>query len=416
MSETAPLALSLTIRNATKLENGSPIALVLDRRSATIGRASSTDWSLPDPDLHISSRHCDVLFRNGGYELVDNSTNGTFVNSPTARLTGPHRLTNGDVIHIGRFEVRVELVASSGAVAPPPRRVSAIPRAVLAQPPAGAPAPTPAVPAGDDDIWSRFAASNAIDWERGGFGEAGAPPAQAAQPVAPAPQVSAPQAPAPAPAPAPLAAPAPSPAAPPPAASGSSGDAAAIVTALLSGAGLESDAIHQDPGAAMHQAGLLLRRLVAGMVVMLEARARAKSQMGAQSTGLEIAGNNPLKFARTPEQALRHVLNPPERGFMSAEKAIEDSFKDLQAHQLATLKAMQGALRSTLDRFSPKSIRSRAETRGLLEKILPSARDAAMWKAYEREFSGVAFDSDEAFMDMFSKEFRKAYDDISRGL
>jgi len=424
MSETAPLALSLTIRNATKLENDSPLVLVLDRRSATIGRANSTDWPLPDPDLHISSRHCDVLFRNGGYELVDNSTNGTFVNSPTARLTGPHRLTNGDVIHIGRFEVRVELVASSGAVAPPPRRVSAVPRVVMAAPPAAAPAPapTPAVPAGDDDIWSRFAASNAIDGERGGFAEAAAPPPppQAVQPLAPAPQASAPAAtpapisaapPPPAPAPA-----APISAAPAPAASGSSGDSAAIVTALLSGAGLESDALHQDPGAAMHQAGLLLRKLVAGMVVMLEARARAKSQMGAQSTGLEIAGNNPLKFARTPEQALKHVLNPPERGFMSAEKAIEDSFKDLQAHQLATLKAMQGALRSTLDRFSPKSIRSRAETRGLLEKILPSARDAAMWKSYEKEFSGVAFDSDEAFMDMFSKEFRKAYDDISRGL
>ena len=204
-------------------------------------------------------------------------------------------------------------------------------------------------------------------------------------------------------------------AAPAPAAAGRSSDSTAIVTALLTGAGLESDVLHQDPGAAMHQAGLLLRKLVAGMVVMLEARARAKSQMGAQSTGLEIAGNNPLKFARTPEQALKHVLNPPERGFMSAEKAIEDSFKDLQAHQLATLKAMQGALRSTLDRFSPKSIRGRAETRGILEKIMPGARDAAMWKAYEKEFSGVAFDSDEAFMDMFSKEFRKAYDDISRG-
>ena len=38
-----------------------------------------------------------------------------------------------------------------------------------------------------------------------------------------------------------------------------------------------------------------------------------------------------------------------------------------------------------------------------------------MWKAYEREFSGFAFDSDEAFMDMFAKEFRKAYDDITRG-
>lgn len=410
MNETSPQALSLTIRNATRLDNGSPIVLVLDRRSATIGRANSTDWPLPDPDLHISSRHCDVLFRNGGYELVDNSTNGTFVNSQTVRLTGPHRLANGDVIHIGRYEVRAELIASAGAVAPPPRRVSAVPRAPMTPPPAAAPTPAPSSPPpppGDDDIWSRFAASNAIDWERGGFGAAATPP--------PPPPVLAPT-PAPVAAPAAAAAAATPAAAAPVASSAPAIDPAVAVGALLSGAGLESDAIHQDPGAALHQAGILLRKLVAGMVVMLEARARAKSQMGAQSTGLEISGNNPLKFARTPDQALKHVLNPPERGFMSAEKAIEDSFKDLQAHQLATLKAMQGALRSTLDRFSPKSIRSRAETRGLLEKILPSARDAAMWKAYEKEFSGVAFDSDEAFMDMFSKEFRKAYDDISRTL
>ena len=178
---------------------------------------------------------------------------------------------------------------------------------------------------------------------------------------------------------------------------------------------MERDAVQQDPAAALQQAGMLLRGLVAGMVVMLEARARAKSQMGAQGTGLEISGNNPLKFARSPEQALRHILNPAERGFMGADLAVEDGWRDLQAHQLATLKAMQGALRSTLERFSPKSIRGRAETRGMLEKILPGARDAALWKAYEREFSGVAFDSDEAFMDMFAKEFRKAYDEITRG-
>jgi type VI secretion system FHA domain protein len=93
---------------------------------------------------------------------------------------------------------------------------------------------------------------------------------------------------------------------------------------------------------------MLLRRLVAGLVVMLEARARAKSQMGAESTSLQFDGNNPIKFARTPEQALAQLLNPQQRGFMDAERAIEDAFYDLQSHQMATLKAMQGALKATL--------------------------------------------------------------------
>ena len=409
MSADRPLALTLSLRNATQLANGGPISLVLDRRSATIGRAGSTDWSLPDPDLHISGRHCDILFRNGGYELVDNSTNGTFVNNEQRRLTGPHRLRDGDVIRIGKYEVNVRLGPPPGQAAP--AKPGTIPP--VSAPAAPPPTPVP-LPPGDDDIWNKFAASNAIDWKRGGFGGAAEPAPAPTPPPAPAPVAEA-AAPAPAPAAAEAATPVPAARAPEAAADAPAPATAGALEAFLSGAGVERDAVHQDPAAALAQAGKLLRNLVAGMVVMLEARARAKSQMGAQGTGLEISGNNPLKFARSPEQAMRHILNPPERGFMDADRAVEDGWKDLQAHQLATLKAMQGALRATLERFSPKSIRSRAETRGMLEKILPGARDAALWKAYEREFSGVAFDSDEAFMDMFAKEFRKAYDEITRG-
>ena len=397
MSADRPLALTLQVRNVGQLSNGGPLSVVLDRRSATIGRASSTDWSLPDPELHISGRHCDILFRNGGYELVDNSTNGTFVNADAKRLSGPHPLRDGDLIRIGKYEVVAKLGPPPGAQVRDPT----IPPAAAAP---ASPAAAAPLPPGDDDIWNKFASSNSIDWKRGGFGA----PAPAPVPVpAPPPVAATPAAPPEAPAAAPQQV------VPVPAMVPLAGGAA--LESFLAGAGMERDAVQQDPAAALHQAGTLLRSLIAGMVVMLEARARAKSQMGAQGTGLEISGNNPLKFARSPEQALRHVLNPAERGFMPADLAVEDGWRDLQAHQLATLKAMQGALRSTLERFSPKSIRGRAETRGMLEKILPGARDAALWKAYEREFSGVAFDSDEAFMDMFAKEFRKAYDEITRG-
>ena len=87
--------------------------------------------------------------------------------------------------------------------------------------------------------------------------------------------------------------------------------------------------------------------------------------MGAETTRLELEGNNPIKFARSPEQALAQLLSSAERGFMNSDRAVEDAFYDLQSHQMATLKAMQGALRATLDRFSPESIRNRAETPGL---------------------------------------------------
>lgn len=493
------MPLTLTIRNAQRLDNGSPLALVLEQRGAVIGRAATTDWCLPDPTLHISSRHCEIRFANGRYELIDNSTNGTFLYGQAARLAGPHAINQGDVFVVGPFEVAASLDDASAAAAAqtnaapvqaewkgwnalsgdsastsaPPAAASswdakpvgsaisgsgpmsqnwAPPNAAAAPasnwgappPPAAAPEappvqsawaaspPPPSTPASDwsspaappsppsgDDIWGKFAESNVVDWARGGFGSAAAPPPapiMAANPdplglgsaPPPAPVQSPPGGFGTSPAPAPTAAP--TPAAPPPPAAAPSGGG---LTALIASTGIDPTKLKQGEAETLGQAGDLLRRLISGMVVMLEARARAKSQMGAQGTNLEFDGNNPLKFARTPEQAIAQLLNPAERGFMSSDKAIEDAFKDLQAHQMATLKAMQGALRATLDRFSPTAIKARAENKGMLAKILPTARDAALWAAYEKEFGGVAHGSDEAFMDMFAKEFRRAYEEMA---
>lgn len=214
-----------------------------------------------------------------------------------------------------------------------------------------------------------------------------------------------PRTPPPAPTPPPTKAPepAPAPAAP------SAPDAA--YAALLAELGVASSAVNISEEEAAAKAGRMLRHLLAGLMILLEARARAKDEMGASATQLRFDGNNPLKFARNVDQALQMMLNPPLRGYMEAEQAIEDSYRDLQAHQIATLKAMQGALRETISRFSPESIKQRTESSGLLSKVMPGQREAALWKAYEKQFSGVAEGSAEAFLEVFSKEFRQAYED-----
>ena len=262
------------------------------------------------------------------------------------------------------------------------------------------------------DVWGQFAASNTVDWGRG-FGAPPAPPPTPAPAPAPRAPVAPPGAFGLAPdAPPPPAAPARPSVAPAPAPPVASAPAAASPLATpAAGADETWQALLKAPPAQIAAAaGALLRNLTAGLVVMLEARARAKAQLGAQSTTLEFDGNNPFKFARSPDRVLAQLLNPPERGFMPSERAVEDSFHDLQAHQMATLAAMQGALRSTLERFSPEAIRQRADTRGVLAKIMPGARNAALWEAYEKEFEGVAKGSDEAFMDVFAKAFKAAYE------
>ena len=512
------MTLTLAVRGMERLDNGESGRLTLDRHGARIGRSPHADWSLPDPNNYVSSTHCEVDYRGGAYVLVDKSTNGTFVNGSPERLTRPHVLAEGDVIHVGHYEIEASFAGGAGAkaAAPAAPQPAATPgwnawgdaqpaapisdwggvSAPVPQPSAGwastpapqaaigggwdAPAPQaaisglgamsgawsapsvappPAAPSAWDmpqaaaapasdwsspvsaasgppaavDVWGELTSSVGVDWSRGGFG---APEPDRfglnGRAAAPAPdQVlglsggegvpAAWGSPKPAPPPAPTtdwgapATPHPpppsfgvpvSPAAPP---SRTGGEWAGF----LGAAGLNAQDLKAPPAEALAAAGGLLKRLVAGLVVMLEARARAKAQLGAQGTSLEFAGNNPLKFARSPDRALAQMLNPAERGFMDPYTAVEDAFCDLQAHQVATLSAMQGALASTLARFSPTAIRGRAEMRGVLAKILPSARDATLWQAYEREFEGVAKGSDEAFMEVFAKEFRTAYERVA---
>jgi type VI secretion system FHA domain protein len=483
------MTLTLSIRSGPA---SSPAEFVLNGRDGVIGRATSCDWSLPDPTRHVSSRHFEIRFDGQGYLLVDCSTNGTFLASTGERLSGPHRIVDGEAFTVGPFTIAARLVQASAPPAwtgwdsereqttteapgwgsPPAPANSGWSTAPAAEPaspgwgalpsqsasaggwqprtgpslaraephraaanwdtapplPQGggpatdrgwAPAPAPAappvasawdtaMPAPDpasgwssaapdrppaptpDDLWGRIAEGNVVDWARGGFGQP-VEPRRDPLGLAPATPSAAPLPPTrttPAAAPAPQTPPMPR------------------ADAFLDSLGIDTARLDDDAAA---RAAMLFRKLVAGLVVMLEARARAKAQLGAEATAFSPDGHNPLKFARTPDEALAMLLDPSQPGFMPPERAVEDAFKDLQSHQVATVRAMQGALRTTLERFSPSAIRARAGSSGVLERIVPAARDAALWQAYEREFGGVAQGSDEAFLDMFAKEFREAY-------
>src|SRR5580698_5804186 len=220
------MTLVLTITNVDRLENNQPTWFRLDRFGAVIGRSPTADWSLPDPQHYISSVHCEIDYRDSAYVLVDKSTNGTFVNGAQQRLAGPHSICAGDVIVIGHYSIKAELQGAAGAQpaesaapetpawggwqpqpaaagvdaaawdrAPPGSAISGqgamsqawAPPPVNSPPAASAwatpaPAATPAsgwsspvsdAPAAPSavDVWGQLAASNVVDWARGGFGE-----------------------------------------------------------------------------------------------------------------------------------------------------------------------------------------------------------------------------------------------------
>jgi len=78
--------------------------------SLTIGRGSSNDLVLPDPDQMLSRNHCVIEDHNGNVVVVDLSSNGTFLNYskiPLGRTPTP--LNNGDVLSVGNYELVVEV-------------------------------------------------------------------------------------------------------------------------------------------------------------------------------------------------------------------------------------------------------------------------------------------------------------------
>jgi type VI secretion system protein len=79
----------------------------------------------------------------------------------------------------------------------------------------------------------------------------------------------------------------------------------------------------------------------------------------------------------------------------------------LQAHEVAMIAAMQEALGATVERFSPDAIKARVTAKG---GLLPGSREAALWRAFEGEYKALAHESEAAYLDLFAKNFRKAYE------
>ena len=46
----------------------------------SIGRGQDNEWVIPDPERHLSKRHCRLVYSVGDWQLHDLSANGTFLN------------------------------------------------------------------------------------------------------------------------------------------------------------------------------------------------------------------------------------------------------------------------------------------------------------------------------------------------
>lgn len=218
----------------------------------------------------------------------------------------------------------------------------------------------------------------------------------------------------PAPAPVNSAAPVPTPTAPPsiPAApvavpSGPPGDAS-IARAFLAALGAEEVKIDDAdlPDTMVRLAGVL-RTMVTGIREILMTRTSIKGEFRIDQTMIGAAGNNPLKFSISPEQAIEAMVRPSSRGYLPAETATDEALQDIRAHEIAMVTGMEAALKGLLKRLDPKALEAGIAKKGGVG--LFQNKKAKYWETYEEMYSEVADQAENAFHDLFAREFAAAY-------
>lgn len=450
------MALTLTIENQASLPDGGPLSVTLSGgRGLDIGRDQHLDWCLPDPSRAISGRHCEIRFSDNAYWLRDISTNGTFVNGGAYRVQSPYRLQHGDRLEIGHYIIAVaideaerdavgraerppmppppgeSLWESNGDEAPPIARRDLMPPqkyqpvhapfidwaadipAPSEEPGGYAPAPVP--PSRPDELaWAPYQP----------------PPAPEAEPIAPIPTPRRPpsagqgdpwnEGPADIPARPSFDAPyepPPRPAAPPPAPpvglapAGSSISPAEFIARFARGAGLPVEELSwQDPGAFAEQTGALMRLIATELKALLAARAESKRiARSSNQTMIQAQDNNPLKFSPTIEDALKLIFGRPTSGYLTAQKAFEESFKDLKIHQIKTYSAMQHALRMLVEDLDPQAVAESLDAGRGLEGLL-SSRKGKLWDAYVARWEAKTAPYEDGLVDAFMLYFAECYD------
>ena len=181
-----------------------------------------------------------------------------------------------------------------------------------------------------------------------------------------------------------------------------------LLAAFLRGLGFEGMTL-PNPEWTLERIGAAARATVSGLRQILMARARIKDEFRINRTVIAPAGNNPLKFSHDDDDALRMLLGIDHRGSLKPDAAIAEAFSDLRLHELATISAMQTAVRKMLEQFAPEDFERQTPT-GTLQ--LGAQRKAKAWDLFVQRHRSVSKALEDDFDSVFGKEFARAYEAV----
>jgi type VI secretion system FHA domain protein len=151
----------------------------------------------------------------------------------------------------------------------------------------------------------------------------------------------------------------------------------------------------------LRAAGAFIREITAGLMAMLRGRMEMKNQFRVSRTIIRTAGNNPLKFSLTAEDALKLLFVDKKPGFLPAVEAVQQGCRDIMQHELAATAANQAALIAILKQFDPEKFNQQFKDGFVLQK------KSKCWDMYCRAYPELVTKAQDNF---YGEDFAQAYE------
>jgi len=408
------MALRLSVVSDHRQLLGERSSIVLRAAGATIGRAPSNDWVLPDPQRYVSARHARIAWRNGQYFVEDLSTNGVYVNEDEQPLGKDvaRQLCSGDVLRVGEYQLVVAVeedprqpstvqstTASGPAVAVPTSfgELRAVDR--RAQPDLGSPLDlgellVPDLPSNsglqpvnafgqavtaassaqvfaetspglDDEAIARRIARLAKAAQRNPKNRASVPALF---------------------------------------------DVQSGLAAFCRGAGIDNERLPADAQTRlMHLAGQLLREALVGLKDLERARNEIRNRFRIEIQA-EADDPRPSLAGSAIEELLLNLLNQHETRQTDAVQWLRETVASAKAHEAASALALRAAFVEFVDRLDPAELEARFERASKRGKLRANGR-AGYWDLYAEFYRSLIEMPADHLPHTYVEAFAKAYKD-----
>lgn len=186
-----------------------------------------------------------------------------------------------------------------------------------------------------------------------------------------------------------------------------------LLSALYRGIGLPVPAL--SPAEAERTAemmGELIAASVRGLFELIALRATVRDELKVDGRTMVASQlNNPLKHTESYEDALRCIVTTGAHSkmFLPPLDAMNESFGDLRAHEMAMIAGMRAALAGLLQRFAPDNLERRLKKGSAFSLPIPGAAKSRLWDAFVAMHEELYREAHDDFDKLFGKEFVKAY-------